>query len=250
MIITQIFSGYFPSSLLKSEHYYDYPLWYRVIYMRFCVEFCLMKYFGVWLMSEGICILTGVGFNGYNIGDGTPQWNGLTNIKPFEMETATNHQQVIESFNINTNEWAKRYVFKRLIFLNNRNCSSLGTLFFLAIWHGFAVGYFICFAFEFIYMEAEKRYQNATKSFVASMENRTFPTIAYGIFCWTCRSFAMCFSFVPFEMKSLKACLNSMNAVYWYGLVIALGIIGVTQFLSKPKPKSVPPVTQPKEKSS
>jgi len=172
MILSQIGSGIFPSSLLKSDEYYNFSFIYRLLYMRCSMDFSLMKYFGVWLLSEGICVLSGVGFNGYDK-DGKPLWNGLTNIKPLEFEFATNHQQVIESFNINTNEWAKRYIFKRLIFLNNRNLSSLGTLFFLAIWHGFAVGYFICFSFEFIYMEAEKRYQQSTKSFVISIEKKT-----------------------------------------------------------------------------
>jgi len=234
MIITQIGSAIFPSHLLKTEEYYDLSFVSRVLYMRCSMEFCLMKYFGVWLMSEGICILTGIGFNGYEK-DGKPLWNGLTNIKPYEFDFATNHQQVIESFNINTNDWAKRYVYKRLIFLNNRHLSSLGTLLFLAIWHGFAIGYFICFSLEFIYMEAEKRYQQATKSFVTSIENKPIPYQSYCFFCWICRSFAMNYAYVPFEMKTWKACLNAMTGLYWYGTIICVSIIVVTQVLPKPK---------------
>ena len=64
---------------------------------------------------------------------------------------------MVESFNINTNDWVKRYVFKRLKFLNNRNASSLGALGFLAIWHGLYAGYFLCFFTEYIEMEAEKK---------------------------------------------------------------------------------------------
>ena len=59
------------------------------------------------------------------------------------------------SFNINTNLWSKRYVYKRLAFLGNRDLSQLGTLVFLAVWHGFYTGYLWAFALEFLAMQAE-----------------------------------------------------------------------------------------------
>lgn len=55
-----------------------------------------------------------------------------------------------------TNHWAAEYIYKRLRFLGNRNYSQLGTLIFLAVWHGFHSGYYVTFALEFIVIIFER----------------------------------------------------------------------------------------------
>ena len=63
---------------------------------------------------------------------------------------------MVESFNINTNAWLMHYVYKRLRFLNNRLASQFGALAFLAVWHGYHSGYYVCFFNEFITMNFER----------------------------------------------------------------------------------------------
>lgn len=50
-----------------------------------------------------------------------------------------------------------RYVYKRLRFLNNKQISQGASLFFLAVWHGLELGYFMNFFLEFIIMNGENQ---------------------------------------------------------------------------------------------
>ncbi len=59
--------------------------------------------------KEGACILTGLSYDGKGK-DGKVKWNGLRNIKMRRFEFGHSFQSVIESFNLNTNQWAARYV--------------------------------------------------------------------------------------------------------------------------------------------
>ena len=71
-------------------------------------------------------------------------------------ETSYKFQHYIDSFNINTNAWVMSYVYKRLRFLNNKSLSQLGTLLFLAVWHGYHSGYYVTFFNEFMVMLIER----------------------------------------------------------------------------------------------
>src|SRR6266542_2719951 len=82
-----------------------------------------------------------------------------------KFEFATSLNQIVGSFNTNTNLWTKIYIFKRLIFLGNKNLSSLGALSFLALWHGVYSGYFICFSLEFVDIETERRWSKRVEPY-------------------------------------------------------------------------------------
>lgn len=60
------------------------------------------------LLQEGVCILTGLGYNG--VVDGKHQWNACANMKVWLFETTPRFEGTIASFNINTNAWASRSV--------------------------------------------------------------------------------------------------------------------------------------------
>lgn len=87
---------------------------------------------------------------------GEEDWNACENFKPIRYETGQKFQHYIEAFNIQTNHWVAHYIYKRLKFLNNKSFSFIGTLLFLAVWHGFHSGYYMTFAFEFFSVTMEK----------------------------------------------------------------------------------------------
>lgn len=63
-----------------------------------------------------------------------------TNVNVYEFETTATFGGYVRSFNVSTNQWAFKYVFKRLRFLGSKFLSHLFTLFYLALWHGWRSG--------------------------------------------------------------------------------------------------------------
>ncbi|KAI3641463.1 hypothetical protein MIR68_000593 [Amoeboaphelidium protococcarum] len=157
--LQQALSPMFPSLYMATKAFANENVLMKCFHIIMAGRICLMKYLGVWLLNETGCVLSGLSFNGYAKSESqspVAKWDGLVNVDPFVFETLTCLNNVVQSFNINTNLWSKNYVFKRLKFLNSKNASALGTLQFLAIWHGFAFGYFGAFGLEFLDMESER----------------------------------------------------------------------------------------------
>ncbi|KAM4704138.1 LOW QUALITY PROTEIN: lysophospholipid acyltransferase 5 [Rhinophrynus dorsalis] len=149
LVIYTIFGPYLPDSYFLTEEYANQPFWYRCVYMTIWGKVTLYKYVTCWLVTEGVCILSGLGYNGKDE-NGQHRWNACANMKIWLFETTPLFTGTIASFNINTNDWVARYVFKRLRFLGSKAISQGAALFFLAIWHGLHSGYLICFSLEFI----------------------------------------------------------------------------------------------------
>ncbi|XP_075699046.1 lysophospholipid acyltransferase 5 [Rhinoderma darwinii] len=151
-----VFGPYLPDSYFLTDEYANQPFWYRCVYMTIWGKIMLYKYVTCWLVTEGVCILSGLGYNGKDE-NGQTQWDACANMKVWLFETTPLFTGTINSFNINTNNWVARYVFKRLRFLGNKAVSQGAALFFLAIWHGLHSGYLVCFSLEFLIVTAERQ---------------------------------------------------------------------------------------------
>lgn len=84
--------------------------------MWFIYAFCFTartKYYGVWSLTEGACILAGLGYNGVDE-NRKARWDRVTNVDPYALETAQNTRAYLEAWNMNTNKWLKNYVYLRV----------------------------------------------------------------------------------------------------------------------------------------
>lgn len=126
----------------------------------------------------------GLTHNGYD-DKGQILWNGVENVKISVLENTTQFNHYIQSFNVNTNHWVGHYVYKRLKFMNNRLISQAAALLFLAVWHGFHTGYYVCFLHEFLVMYMEKDVSiNELFVFIGSKD---FSNQKYGIHEISCQ---------------------------------------------------------------
>lgn len=125
-----------------TSHSVLYRLWYLVP-LAFTHR---SKYYGIWKLSEGACVLAGFGFNG--IKNGAIDWSSIENISPYEFETAQNTKALLEAWNKNTNKWLKNYVYLRVTPKGKKPgfVSTMATFATSAIWHGFYPGYYFAFA--------------------------------------------------------------------------------------------------------
>ncbi|KAG0010906.1 Lysophosphatidylcholine acyltransferase 3 [Entomortierella chlamydospora] len=210
--------------------------------LRYAARCFLLGYLGIWTIGEGPCVLSGITFNGYDA-KGRPEWDGLRNVNPINYEFATSLTQIIASFNMNTNYWAKLYVFKRLIFLGNKNLSALGVLLFLAVWHGTHIGYFICFGLEFMDMETERRmsarFGKPINAFIASKQGVVHVVLkaTWGVITWLLTTSALYFAAVPFDLLQVDKSLAAVRTINFLGLWVMLGLLGLDIVLSIVMPK-------------
>jgi len=106
-----------------------------------------------WLFNhfqEGVCIVSGASYDRK-----TNSFYACSNVHVLRFETTSTFGGLIRSFNLTTNAFAAKYIFKRLKFMGSRTVSHFITLLFLALWHGWSTGYYVTFAMEFLIMKME-----------------------------------------------------------------------------------------------
>ncbi|KAM3719154.1 Lysophospholipid acyltransferase [Dirofilaria immitis] len=109
------------------------------------------------VVQEGAAILAGIAYNGKD-SKGNDRWDGVRDVHIIGWEFGLDFQSVIDSFNVGTNTFAKNHLYRRLRWLGNQTYSHLITLVYLAVWHGYHLGYFILFVLEFGCVLAQKQF--------------------------------------------------------------------------------------------
>lgn len=72
------------------------------------------KYYGIWFLAEGSCILAGLGYNGVDVNTRQLKWDRVTNVDPWRLETAQNTRGYLDAWNLNTGSWLKNYMYLRV----------------------------------------------------------------------------------------------------------------------------------------
>jgi len=140
-------SSHFDYTVLLKDSYMDYGFLRRLFILHMVGFTARTKYYGVWTLSEGACILTGLGYNGVDAATGKVAWDRLQNINPWGVEFAQNTRGYLEAWNINTNKWLRNYIYLRVTPRGKKPGfrASLATFTTSAFWHGFYPGYYLAF---------------------------------------------------------------------------------------------------------
>ena len=141
------FSSWYNSNLVLGDSYMDYGFFRRIWILEMLGFTTRMKYYGVWSLTEGACILSGMGYKGINPTTGKVDWNRLQNVNPWGIETAQNSRAYLENWNQNTNHWLRHYMYLRVTPKGKKPGfrASLATFTTSAFWHGFYPGYYLSF---------------------------------------------------------------------------------------------------------
>jgi len=153
------FSGYYYSDFLLTDDYMKYGFVRRVWILYMLGLTTRMKYYGVWFLTEGACILSGIGYRGIDPITGKAQWDRLSNVKPMEIEFAQNVRAYLGGWNINTNSWLRNYIFLRVTPKGQKPgfLATLATFTTSAFWHGFYPGYYAAFILGAMTQDVSKR---------------------------------------------------------------------------------------------
>lgn len=137
----------YPFSFYFSDEYETYSLPRRIWQLYMLGLVTRLKYYGCWYLTEGACILSGLGYNGFDAKTGKVFWDRLENVNPWGLETAQNTRGYLENWNKNTNHWLRNYVYLRVTPKGKKPGfrASLATFSTSAFWHGFYPGYYMAF---------------------------------------------------------------------------------------------------------
>lgn len=162
-VFLQLGSLYNKETVL-GESFMDYSFLRRVWILHMLGFTTRTKYYGVWSLAEGACILSGLGYNGFDPKSGKVFWNRLENIDPWSLETAQNSYGYLGSWNKNTNHWLRNYIYLRVTPRGKKPGfrASLATFTTSAFWHGFYPGYYLTFILgSFVQTGSKSKYTAA-----------------------------------------------------------------------------------------
>ncbi|WWD17220.1 hypothetical protein CI109_101658 [Kwoniella shandongensis] len=171
------------------------------------------KYYAVWSLSEGACILTGLGFNGYDQKTGRTLWNRVRNVNIVGIETAESYKVLFDSWNCRTNVWLRDVVYKRLTKKGKKPGSkqSMATFVTSAVWHGIDPGQFRRYVRPYFLPQSETSSQ--------------IPKRVYDIAGWIVVQTNLNYIVAPFLLLSLKGSIQAWHRMYWYSpIVVALSM--------------------------
>ncbi|EEB09580.1 membrane bound O-acyltransferase [Schizosaccharomyces japonicus yFS275] len=146
LTIFVIGSEKFPLNSLLTPKFYDVSMAKRFGYSSLVAILARAKYYGAWEMTDGACVLSGIGYNGKD-SHNVPRWDRVKNIDPMGFEFAPNIRAALEAWNMNTNKWLKNSVYLRVPMKNGRPTFKNTFFAFLtsAVWHGVYPGYYLTF---------------------------------------------------------------------------------------------------------
>ena len=132
-----------------------------------------------------------------------------------------------------TNHWCGKYVFRRLAFLGNKTLSHITTMAFLAIWHGFYIGYVILFAIEYCYLTGERTLCGNLKIITGkSYEELSTPLrVAIRLSSLVFRAYLCSFAAAAFMLLTWARVQVAYSQVYYWG-VLGIFVEGALIFVT------------------
>lgn len=255
------FSKLYNNSLVLGDQFMQYGFLRRVWQLEMLGFSNRMKYYGVWSLTEGAVILSGLGYKSVDPKTGKVDWNRLQNVNPFGVELAQNSRAYLENWNINTNHWLRNYMYLRVTPKGKKPGfrASLATFVTSAFWHGFYPGYYLSFVLAaFIQTIAKSKplrnlieyqgvhpclppmlvpadFRRHVRPFFLTLEGKpTTNKKYYDIFSFLVTQTAFSFTTIPFVLLTLPDSLFVWSRVYFYTIIGTVATIG---FFSSPGKK-------------
>ena len=217
------FSGWYSVGGVLGDDFLRYSFVRRVWQIQMLGFSTRLKYYGVWSLTEGACIMSGMGYNGIDPKSGSARWDRLNNVYPWGIESAQNSRAYLENWNKNTNHWLRNYVYLRVTPKGKKPGfrASLATFTTSAFWHGFYPGYYLTFALAAFIQTVAKNFRRYFRPFFMTPDGKaaTPHKKYYDFFSYVVTQLAFCFTTVPFVILGLRESLLVWARVYFYCVV-------------------------------
>jgi lysophospholipid acyltransferase len=234
-----LLSGHFNADVINSPEEMNRSFPRRVFDLYALGITTRTKYYAAWTLTEGACILSGLGYNGMSPTTNAPRWDRLENVNPFGIELAQNSRAYLENWNKNTNFWLRNYVYLRVTPAGKKPGfrASLITFGTSAFWHGFEPGYYLTFILAAFVQTVAKNFRRYVRPFFLEPSkdvNNKIPTPLptkryYDFVSWFITQISFSFVTAPFVLLSMTASITAWARVYFY---VPLGVAASMAFFS------------------
>ncbi|KAJ3362629.1 lysophospholipid acyltransferase [Allomyces arbusculus] len=240
MVLTVLLADRFAFSRLSTPTYLDGPVTIAVLATRFArlqiSGFAARtQYYAIWKLAEGACIVAGLGYNG-TTAQGHAQWNQVTNVRIWALETASSFKGIIDNWNMGTSTWLKECVYLRLTPPGTRPTflTTMVTYTTSAFWHGFYPGYYLTFASGALITTAARGLRRAFRARVLATESTPLYA-AYTFAGWVMSQGILNYVVAPFMVLSLADSIAIWKANYFLGHICVLTAIAVASIAAPKK---------------
>ncbi|CBQ70814.1 conserved hypothetical protein [Sporisorium reilianum SRZ2] len=208
--------------------------WYqKLLWIQVAGFMARTKYYGIWSLTDGACILSGLGYNGVDAKTGKTRWDRCRNIDIPKIEFANNWKELLDHWNMNTNVWLRNNVYKRIARPGKKPGfkSTMTTFFTSAFWHGLEPGYYLSFILAGFMQSAARQLRRHVRPLFFTQPNVPNPTfsnaltftpaqLAYCTASVVVSQFTLNYAVAPFMLLELEASFRGWKAVYFYGHVV------------------------------
>jgi lysophospholipid acyltransferase len=229
------FSSWYTVDFALGDEFMQYYFFRRVWYVYVLAFTARLKYYGVWALTEGACILSGMGYNGIDPKTGKAKWNRLENVNPYCLETAQNSRTYLDNWNKNTNVWLRNYVYLRVTPKGKKPGfrASLATFATSAFWHGFYPGYYLTFILGAFIQTVAKNFRRHVRPFFMSPDGKTSTPNKkyYDVVSLLATHLAFCFTVAPFVILRFSDSIKLWSRLYFYCII---GVAATMGFFASP----------------
>ncbi|KAI8346158.1 MBOAT, membrane-bound O-acyltransferase family-domain-containing protein [Blakeslea trispora] len=190
----------------------------KLFFIQLSAILTRFKYYFVWYLAEGACILSGFGFNGYDE-QGNACWDRLKNVNFLSCELAQSYKQLTANWNMGANRWLKNYVYLRLEPGSTK--TTLMTYVVSAVWHGFQPGFYC------------KQVRRTVRPLFLTVDGKPMPywKTAYDIATWIV-SMGILNMFVPcFDLLLISRILHVWRSIYFCHFFLILFAFAAFPFI-------------------
>ncbi|XP_073781373.1 lysophospholipid acyltransferase 1 isoform X1 [Danio rerio] len=200
----------------------------RLAYAFVSIQAARPKFYFAWTLADAVHNAAGYGVSGVNE-RGEVSWDLVSNVRIWEIETATSFKSFIDNWNIQTGLWLKRVCYDRAPFYRTPLTFVLS-----AIWHGVYPGYYFTFITAIpITLAARSVRRNFRKYFLSSQQLK----FCYDVVTWAATQLTICYTVMPFLLLALEPTLKYYRSMYFHVHVISI----LAMILLPGKPKSFKP---------
>ncbi|KAF3076479.1 Lysophospholipid acyltransferase [Trichoderma lentiforme] len=216
-------SGKFSHTHVTDESFTERSFLHRVFLIHMASQVTRFKFYGVWALTEGACILAGLGYNGIDPATGKVSWNRLQNVDPWTVETAQNPRAYLAGWNMNTNNWLRNYIYLRVTPRGKKPGfrASMTTFVTSAFWHGFYPGYYLSFMLASLIQTSAKNFRRHVRPFFLDpiTGNPTPKKKYYDFATYLVTQLTFSFTTLPFLVLGFKDSFRAWSHVYFYAFI-------------------------------